>query len=147
MLMKWVVYGVDAAPRGCRRPVVAERGAIVSPDCRRRPSGAQPGAAGTDGWVIWWTGQTPRARSGKEWQGAQSRQCGAELVLPGPALGEMQGDATCFAGDAYGQGEEASSEGLGGCRRLTRTDAHGPASQVMRHHLYCQPDGVGREKS
>ena len=42
--------------------------------------------------VIWWGGQAPAALSGRKWQGAQSRQSAAELVLPGPALGQMQGE-------------------------------------------------------
>ena len=57
-------------------------------------------------------------RSGWERQGAQSRQGGVELVLPGPALGEVQSEAAGLAGDASGQGEEAPPEGLGGCHRL-----------------------------
>ena len=34
------------------------------------------------------------------------------MVLPGPALGKMQGEAACLAGDASGEGEETSAEGL-----------------------------------
>ena len=37
--------------------------------------------------------------SGREWQGAQSGQCGVELVLPGPVLGQVQGEAAGFAFD------------------------------------------------
>lgn len=48
--------------------------------------------------AAWWTGQTPRTASGREWQDSQSRQGRAELVLPGLALREMQGETACFAG-------------------------------------------------
>ena len=67
------------------------------------------------------------------------------MVLPRPALGQMQGEATGLAREASGQGEEAPSEGLGGCHRLAQTDAHGPASQVIRHRSgLCSmvPSGV-----
>ena len=42
----------------------------------------------------------------------------------------MQGETACFTGDASGQGEEASSEGLGGHYLLTQTDVLCPAGQV-----------------
>lgn len=54
---------------------------------------------------------------------AQSRQGAVELVLLGPALGEMRGGAARLAGDASSHGEEASPEGLGGGHRFTQTDA------------------------
>ena len=92
-------------------------------------------------------GQRPWERSGWEWQGAQSRQGGAELISPGPALGEMQGYPAGLAGDASGQGEEASPEGLGGGRQLAQTDATGPACQVVSHHLDGQPGAVSGEAS
>ena len=37
-----------------------------------------------------------------------------ELLLPGPALGKMQGDPACRAGEPSGQGEDPPPEGLGG---------------------------------
>ena len=83
--------------------------------------------------------------SGREWQGTQSGQGAVELVFPGPALGQMQGEAAGLAGDASGQGEEASPDGLGGCRRLCQSDARCPAGQVVGHHLDGQPGGVGGE--
>ena len=46
--------------------------------------------------------------------GSQSGQGAAELLLPGPALGKMQGQSACRAGDPSGQGKDPSSEGLGG---------------------------------
>ena len=73
-------------------------------------------------------GRTP---SGREWQGAQPRQGSAELVLPGPALGKMQSEAAGRAGEPSGEGEEASSQGLGGHRRLAQTDARRPAGQQL----------------
>ena len=59
----------------------------------------------------------------------------------------MQSQATGFASEASGQGEEASSEGLGGYHRLTQADARRPAGQVVGDNLYGQPGGVGREAS
>ena len=88
---------------------------------------------GADRPGVWRHGgqvKTPRTASGREGQDSQSRQGRAELVLPGPALREMQGETACFAGDASGQGEEASSEGLGGHYLLTQTDVRCPAGQV-----------------
>ena len=87
--------------------------------------------------------------------GAQSRRSAAELVLPGPVLGEMQGERARLAGEPSGQGEAASSEGLGGCHRFAQTEACRPAGQVMCHHpvsspgqaLHRQPGGVGGEAS
>ena len=106
--------------------------------------GDRLGAGQPSLWIVW---RTDRARSGREWQGAQSLQGGAELVLPRPAVGQVQGEAACLAGDASGQGEEASSEGLGGCHRFAQTDARCPACRVVGHDLYGQPSGVGGEAS
>ena len=77
---------------------------------------------------------------------ARSRAQGAaELLLPGPAPGKMQGQSACRAGDPSGQGKDPSSEGLGGHDLLTQADAGCPAGQVVRHHLYRQPGAVGGE--
>ena len=54
--------------------------------------------------------------SGWEWNGSQSGQGAAELLLPGPAPGKMQGQPACRAGDPSGQGKDPSSEGLGESR-------------------------------
>ena len=62
-----------------------------------RPGGGLPGS-----WIVLGTDQTPTALSGREWQGAQSGQGAVELDFPGPALGEMQGEAPRLAGDASG---------------------------------------------
>ena len=69
----------------------------------------------------------------------------AELVFPGPALGKMQGEPACRAGEPSGEREEAPPEGLGGGRRLSQTDARCPAGQVMGQHLHRQPGAVGSE--
>ena len=50
-----------------------------------------------------------------------------------------------LTGDSSGQGEDPSSERLGGYDLLTQADAGRPAGQVVRHHLYRQPGGVGGE--
>ena len=71
------------------------------------------------------------APSGWEWQGTQSCQGATELGFPGPALGQMQSEAARRAGEPSGDGEEASSEGLGGYQLLTQTDARGPAGQQL----------------
>ena len=43
----------------------------------------------------------------------------------------MQSEAARRAGEPSGEGEEASSEGLGGHHLLTQTDARGPAGQQL----------------
>ena len=73
-------------------------------------------------WVGWWV-SGGRAPSGWEWNGSQSGQGAAELLLPGPAPGKMQGQSACRAGDPSGQGKDPSSEGLGGHDLLTQADA------------------------
>ena len=95
-------------------------------------------------WVGWGV-SGGRAPSGWEWNGSQSGQGAAELLLPGPAPGKMQGQSACRAGDPSGQGKDPSSEGLGGHDLLTQADAGCPAGQVVRHHLYRQPGAVGGE--
>ena len=88
---------------------------------------------------VGWRVSGGRAPSGWEWNGSQSGQGAAELLLPGPAPGKMQGQSACRAGDPSGQGKDPSSEGLGGHDLLTQADAGCPAVQVVRHHLYRQP--------
>ena len=60
-------------------------------------------------------------------------------------LWQMQSGAARRAGDPSRQGEEAPPEGLGGHDLLAQTDPRCPAGQVVRHHLYRQPGGVGGE--
>ncbi len=57
----------------------------------------------------------------------------------------MQSEAARRAGEPSGHRKEAPPEGLGGYHLLAQTDAHGPAVQVMGHHLDGQPGAVGGE--
>ena len=57
----------------------------------------------------------------------------------------MQGEVACGAGEAAGDREEPSAQGLGGHDPFAQTDAGRPAGQVVRHHLYGHPGGVGGE--
>ena len=95
-----------------------------------------------------------RVPSGREWQGAQSGQGTIELGFPRPALWQSRRlgpaaaipcEVACRAGDPSGQGEEPPPEGLGGHHLLAQTDARCPAGEVVGHHLYRQPGGVGGE--
>ena len=106
----------------------------------RRPDWSE--FAGTFGWPD--GGRLPPP-SGREWQGAQSGQGATELGFPRPALWQMQGEAARRAGEPSGQGEDPSSEGLGGHDLLTQADAGCPTGEVMRHHLGGQPGAVGGE--
>ena len=60
----------------------------------------------------------------------------------GPANIVDAGQA-CRAGEPPGQGEEASSESLGGCHRLVQTDAPSPAGQIVGDDLHRQIGTVG----
>ena len=93
----------------------------------------------------WWGSRWHPVASSREWNGPQPRQGGEELGFPRPAPGEMQYEAPGLAGDSSGQGEEASQQGLGGCYRLSQSDAPGPAGQIVGHNLYRQPGSIGRE--
>ena len=115
--------GEDAA-RGARRP-----------DWRE--------FAGTFGWPD--GGSVADRSSGWEWNGSEPGQGAAELLLPRPALGKMQGEAAGRAGEPSGQGEEPPPKGLGGRDLLAQTDPRRPAGQVVGHHLYRQPSAVGGE--
>ena len=98
------------------------------------PSRAGLARVGGNGQMAGWRVSGKRAPSGWEWKGSQSSQGATELVFPGPALGKMQSEAARRAGEPSGEGEEASSEGLGGYQLLTQTDARGPAGQVVGDH-------------
>ena len=63
--------------------------------------------------------------------GSQSGQGATGLILPRPALGKMQGDPACRAGEPSDEGEEPPPEGLGGHDLLTQPDAGCPAGQVV----------------
>ena len=88
-----------------------------------------------------------RAPSGREWNGSQPGQGATDLLLPWPTLGKMQGQPARGAGEPSGQGEDPSSERLGGHDLLTQADTGRPAGQVVRHHLYRQPGPVGGESA
>ena len=105
----------------------------------------RPGANLRGGWAVWWMGQAPPPPSGREWQGAQSGQGTSELGFPGPVLWQMQCEAARRAGDPSGQGEDPSSEGLGGHDLLPQADARCPAGEVVGHYLYREPGAVGGE--
>ena len=100
---------------------------------------------GGDVQLAGWRVSGRRAPSGSEWNGSQSGQGATDLLLPWPTLGKMQGEAACGAGEPSGQGEDPSSERLGGHDLLTQADTGRPAGQVVRHHLYREPGGVGGE--
>ena len=143
---------MDDVGRGCRsKEMLTTRSSGAGSDFQRR---SPAGAVRSPAWRGWArplgnlvTGQTPRAWSRRERQCAQSGEGTTELVLPGPALGEMQGETARLAGEPSSQGEEASPEGLGGGHRLAQPDARGPAGQVVGHRLDGQPGGVGGEAS
>ena len=75
---------------------MAARSGGAGRDCQgsmqRETRGDRPGAGLRGGWVVWWMGQAPTVPSGRKWQGAQSGQGAAEVVLLGPALWQMQGE-------------------------------------------------------
>ena len=114
-------------------------------DRTRQEALADWAGASLRGRWVGWRVSGGRAPSGWEWNASQSGQGAAELLLPGPAPGKMQGQSACRAGDPSGQGKDPSSEGLGGHDLLTQADAGCPAGQVVRHHLYRQPGAVGGE--
>ena len=100
---------------------------------------------GGDVQLAGWRVSGRRAPSGSEWNGSQSGQGATDLLLPRPALGKMQGQPTCGAGEPSDQGEDPASKRLGGHDLLTQADAGCPVGQVVRHHLYRQPGAVGGE--
>ena len=145
--MAWA-HGVDGRPaEGLQSPHRAPKALCGSCEARdgeriRSRGLSRPGwreFAGTLGQFAGW----PSAR---EWNGSQSGQSAAELLLPRPAPGKMQSEAACRAGDPSGhQSEDPSPEGLGGHSPLAQTNPRRPVGQVMRHHLYRQPGAVGGE--
>ena len=95
--------------------------------------------------VVRWVAQAPTLPSGRKWNRSQSSEGAIDLLLPRSALGKMQGQPACGAGEPSGQGEEPPPEGLGGGYPLSRTDPRRPASQVVGHRLDGQPGAVGGE--
>ena len=100
---------------------------------------------GGDVQLAGWRVSGKRAPSGWEWNRSQPCQGATELGFPRPALGKMEGEPACRAGDPSGQGEDPPPEGLGGHDPFTQADAGCPAGQVVRHHLHRHPGGVGGE--
>ena len=125
-----------AAYSGC-----GERDGGIGHGKRRSRTGLAR-VAGTLGWLAsqWRTGAVrqgvagraigPAARSNWASQGQRCGRCSvrwrAERVIRRP-------------------GEEPPPEGLGGHHLLAQTDARCPAGEVVGHHLYRQPGGVGGE--
>ncbi len=91
------------------------------------------------------SGSGAEVPSGWKWNRSQPCQGAAELGFPRPMLGKMQGEAARRAGEPSRQGEEPPPEGLGGHDLLAQTDARRPAGEVVGHHLYRQPGGIGGE--
>ena len=56
---------------------------------------SRTGSASLRGRWVGWQVSGGRAPSGWEWNGSQSGQGAAELLLPGPAPGKMQGQSAC----------------------------------------------------
>ena len=120
-------------------------GEMVGRGRSKRPSRTRRVRVGGDvrlsvGWA-----QTPALPSGRKWNRSQPCQGAAELGFPGPAVGKVQGEAAGRAGEPSRQGEEPPPEGLGGDPLLAQTDARRPPGQVVGHHLYRQPGGIGGE--
>ena len=57
----------------------------------------------------------------------------------------MRAEPARREGNPSGQGEDSSTERLGGRDPFTQSDAGCLAGQVVRHHLYRQPGAVGGE--
>ena len=89
--------------------------------------------------VVRGVAQAPALLSDRKWNRSQPCQGAADLGFPGPALGKMQSESARRAGEASGQGEESSPQGLGGHQLLAQTDARCPTGQIMRQHLDGQP--------
>ena len=74
--------------------------------CGERDGGIGHGKRRSQDWAgaslqgrwVGWRVSGGRAPSGWEWNGSQSGQGAAELLLPGPAPGKMQGQSACRAG-------------------------------------------------
>ena len=99
-------------------------------DRTRQEALADWAGASLRGRWVGWRVSGGRAPSGWEWNGSQSGQGAAELVLPGPAPGKMQGQSACRAGDPSHQSEDPPPEGLGDHGPLAQTNPRRPAGQV-----------------
>ena len=102
---------------------------------RRWPGGPRVlnGCMSASGWRgrVWWWRSCRWVPSGREREGAQTVEGATELGFPGPALGKVQGEAACRAGEPSGEGEEAAPEDLDSHDLLTEADARRPAGQVV----------------
>ena len=96
----------------------------------KRRSGTGVARVGGDVQLAGWRFSGGRVPSGWEWNGSQSSEGAIDLLLPRPALGKMEGEPACRAGDTSDQGEDPPAEGLGGHDPFTQADAGGPAGHV-----------------
>ena len=71
-------------------------------DRTRQEALADWAGASLRGRWVGWRVSGGRAPSGWEWNGSQPGQGAAELLLPGPAPGKMQGQSACRAGEPSG---------------------------------------------
>ena len=101
-----------AACSGC-----GERDGGIGHGKRRSRTGMA--RVGGDVQLAGWRVSGRRAPSGWEWNGSQSGQGASDLLLPRPALGKIQGQPACGAGEPSDQGEDPPPEGLGGHDLLT----------------------------
>src|SRR6266536_2591453 len=71
-----------------------------------------------------------------------------EVLLPGPAGGQMQRPTAGVRGQATGQGEQAAADGARGTDdTVGESEQFGPAQQVVRERCNDCPGGVGVELS
>ena len=110
-------------------------------------------------WVgaSWWgrsVDRMARQRAGCRRQAGNGRarnraraslNCFSQGQCWGRCKGKLQSEAARRAGEASGEGEEASSQGLGRYHRLAQTEPRRPACQVVGDHLDGQPSSVGGE--
>ena len=144
--MAWV-HGVDGRPaEGLQSPHRAPKALCGSCGSAGWRENTQQGTLATGvARVCGDVGSVAGWPSGREWNGSQSGQSAAELLLPRPAPGKMQSEAARRAGDPPHQSEDPSPEGLGDQGPLAQTNPRRPAGQVMRHRLDRQPGAVGGE--
>ena len=116
-------------------------GAIVRAGRSKRCSRTDLARVGVDIQLAGWGSADWLPSSCRKWKGSQSCQGATELGFPGPTLGKMQSEAAGRAGQPSGEGEEASSEDLGGNHWLAQTYVRRPASQVVGHHVGATPLG------
>ena len=96
--------------------------------------------------VVRWVARSPTAPSGREWTLVRSGPGRDSIGYLGPALGKMQGEAAgrwvirpASVVEPPPQASWRSPPAAQTASALART------GQVMRHHLYRHPGGVGGE--